>query len=298
MALELRPLRSFIVVATELHFSRAAERLHVSQSALSQQIRTLEDNIGAVLFSRTSRMVELTPAGEALLEAAPRVLFEADRATERVRQAADGISGVLMIGAVRTALTSIAPQIMRAIRLEFPDLRLEVTQMDTAAQLMAVADRRLDVGLVREASPHPSLRLEQLVSEPLVAVLPGDHPLAGRHHIRLEDLAEEPFVMWPRPLGPDFFDIVISYCRDHGFSPRVVAEGADIETQLGLVASGMGVSLQPMYYANLRMVGVSFLPLAGSAPMISLQVVWRRSDQSAAVRRFVKAARAIAKVNE
>lgn len=295
MALELRPLRSFLVVAEELHFSRAAKQLHVSQSALSQQIRALEDNLGAVLFSRTSRMVELTAAGQALLDAAPRVLFEADRAMERVRQAADGTAGVLVIGSVGTALTSIAPQIMRAMQRDFPDLRLEVTQLDTAAQLIALADSRLDVALVREASRHPALRIEQLVSEPLMVVLPADHPLADQEQIRPEQLAHEPFVLWPRQLGPEFFDIITSYCREHGFSPRIIAEGADIETQLGLVASGMGVSLQPAYYANLRMVGVSFRPLLDSAPRVSLQVAWRQGNQSAAVRRFVDAARIVAR---
>ncbi|MDQ3402350.1 MAG: LysR family transcriptional regulator [Actinomycetota bacterium] len=294
MALELRPLRSFLTVATELHFSRAAKRLNISQSALSQQIRALEDNLGVVLFSRSSRMVELTPAGEALLEAAPRVLFEVDRTTERVRQAAAGISGRLAIGSVRTALTSITPQIMRVIRQECPDLLLEVTQLNTPEQMAAIANSRLDVGVVREASPHPTLSLEHLVSEPIVVVLPEDHPLAEQSRIRPEDLADEPFVLWPRPLGADFFDIVIGYCRGHGFSPRVVAEGADIETQLGLVAGGIGVSLQPAYFANLRMVGVTFRPLLGPAPMIALQLVWRRHDQSAAVRRFIDAARAVA----
>lgn len=294
MALELRPLRSFIVVATELHFSRAARRLHISQSALSQQIRALEDNLGAVLFSRTSRMVELTAAGEALLEAAPRVLFEADRATERVRQAVKGTAGVLVIGSVGTALASIAPRIMRTLRQDFPDLRLEVRQLDTAALLVALAGGRVDVALVREASPRPSLHIEQLVSEPLMVAMPEDHHLAARDQVRPEDLADEPFVLWPRPLGADFFDIITGYCREHGFSPRIVAEGADIETQLGLVASGMGVSLQPAFYANLRMVGVAFRPLLGSAPLIALQVAWRKGSSTGAIRRFVEAARAIA----
>lgn len=298
MALELRQLRSFMAVATELHFSRAAQRLHVSQSALSQQIRALEDNLGAVLFSRTSRMVELTPAGHALFEAAPRVLFEADRATERVRHAANGTAGVLVIGAVGTALASIAPRIMRAVWEDAPDLRLEVTQLDTAAQLIALADNRLDVALVREASPHSALRIEPLVSEPLMVALPEDHRLANEEQVRPEDLAGEPFVLWPRPLGAEFFDIITGYCREHGFSPRIVAEGTDIETQLGLVASGMGVSLQPAFYANLRMVGVGFRPLAGPAPQIALQVAWRRDDTSAAVHRFVTAALAVARTIE
>jgi DNA-binding transcriptional LysR family regulator len=290
MDLELRQLRTFLAVAAELHFSRAARRLHVSQPALSQQIRALERTLGAALFDRSSRATELTPAGRVLLDAAPRVLFEAERAQSLVTQAANGAVGLLNVGSVGTALASITPRILRSVRAHFPDLQLEVSQQDTAAQLVALADGNLDVGLVRAAEPTETVAVEHLVSEPLLAALPSDHPLAGGTSIVPEDLADEPFVLWPRPLGRAFFDIITRYCLDHGFSPRIVAEGADIETQLGLVAAGLGVSLQPSYYANLRPPGVVFLPLEGEVPQIALQVAWRRSDRSPAVAHFVEAA--------
>ncbi|HEY2224922.1 LysR family transcriptional regulator [Actinomycetospora sp.] len=290
MDLELRQLRTFLAVAAELHFSRAARRLHVSQPALSQQIRALERTLGAALFDRSSRATELTPAGRVLLDAAPRVLFEAERAQSLVTQAANGAVGLLNVGSVGTALASITPRILRSVRAYFPDLQLEVSQQDTAAQLVALADGSLDVGLVRAAEPTETVSVEHLVSEPLLAALPSDHPLADRTSIVPEDLADEPFVLWPRPLGRAFFDIITRYCLDHGFSPRIVAEGADIETQLGLVAAGLGVSLQPSYYANLRPPGVAFLPLEGEVPQIALQVAWRRTDRSPAVAHFVEAA--------
>ncbi|MBC3192330.1 LysR family transcriptional regulator [Pseudonocardia sp. C8] len=294
MDVELRQLRVFLTVASELHFSRAAARLHVSQPALSQQIRTLEKALGTPLFDRTSRATELTPAGRVLLDAAPRVLFEAERARTRVAQAAEGASGLLVVGSVGTALASIAPRILRTVRARYPDLQMQVSQHDTAAQMVALAEERLDVGLVRAAAPTTAVTVEELVAEPLVAVLPGDHPLARHDTVDAGDLAGEAFVLWPRPLGSEFFDILTGYCRDHGFSPRIVAEGADIETQLSLVAAGIGVSLQPSYYANLRPPGVEFRPLSGDAPAVALQVAWRRRDRSAAVRHFVEAARVCA----
>ncbi|MDQ4116538.1 MAG: LysR family transcriptional regulator [Actinomycetota bacterium] len=294
MDVELRQLRVFLTVASELHFSRAAARLHVSQPALSQQIRTLERALGAPLFDRSARATELTPAGRALLEVAPRVLHEAERAQDRVTRAALGTVGTLDVGSVGTALASIAPRILRAVRARFPDLQLEVSQHDTAAQVLAIADGRLDAGLVREAAPTAAVAVEQLVSEPLLAVLPSDHPLAGAATVDPRDLADVPIVLWPRPTGAAFFDIITAYCREHGFSPRIVAEGADIETQLSLVAAGIGVSLQPSYYANLRPPGVAFRPLAGPSPSVSLQVAWRRRDHSPAVAHFVEAARACA----
>lgn len=291
MDVELRQLRVFLTVASELHFSRAAARLHVSQPALSQQIRTLEKALGAPLFDRTSRATELTPAGRVLLDAAPRVLFEAARARTRVAQAAEGASGLLVVGSVGTALASIAPRILRTVRARFPDLQLEVSQHDTAAQMVALAEERLDVGLVRAAAPTAAVTLEELVAEPLLVVLPGDHPLAAQDTVDAAELAGESFVLWPRPLGAEFFDIITGYCRDHGFTPRIVAEGADIETQLSLVAAGIGVSLQPSYYANLRPPGVEFRPLSGEVPTVALQVAWRRRDRSPAVGHFVDAAR-------
>src|ERR1700712_3755957 len=139
MDLELRHLRMFLTVSSELHFGRAAQQLHISQPAVSQQIRMLEKTLGVTLFQRTSRAVELTPAGMVLMEAAPRVLLEADRAQERVRQAAAGSVGHLAVGAVGTALASIAPRVLRELRSQFPDLDVEVSQMDTAAQLVSLA---------------------------------------------------------------------------------------------------------------------------------------------------------------
>ncbi len=293
MGLELRQIRAFLAVAEQLHFGRAAGQLHISQPALSQQIRLLERDVGTPLFIRTSRMVELTPPGQALAEAGPRVILEADRAQRRVEQAAEGSSGLLIVGSVNTALAGITPRIMRAVRARVPDLRLELYHMDTSAQMTALADRRLDIGVVREAAATRTLENERLVSEPLVVVLPEGHPLAAAETVAPRDLADEPFVLWPRMLGPDFFDRIIAYCRKHGFNPRIVAEGDDVETQLGLVAAGTGVSLQPAYYADLRRSGVAFRPLEGDAPRVALQMSWRRGDVSPAVSHFVTVARRV-----
>lgn len=293
MSFQLRQVGTFLAVAEHLHFGRAAAQLNISQPALSQQIRLIERDVGTPLFIRTSRMVELTPAGRALAETAPLVILEADRAQRRVEQAAEGRSGLLVIGSVNTALASVTPRIMRAVRSQAPDLRLELYHMDTAAQLTALVDRRIDIGVVREAAATRALDNERLVSEPLVAVLPEGHPLAAAETVAVRSLADEPFVLWPRMLGPDFFDRIIAYCRKHGFNPRIVAEGGDVDTQLGLVAAETGVSLQPAYYADLRRSGIAFRPLEGDAPRVALQMSWRRGDPSPAVNHFVTVARGV-----
>ncbi len=290
MDLDTRRLRAFLTVAEELHFSRAAEVLHLSQPALSQQIRALEQELQVTLFARTSRSVELTPAGEALYGATPRALYELDRALEAAKRASVGTTGRLIIGSVRTGLAGIVPRVMREFATSRPGFRLEIVHMDTGQQLRALADRRIDVGVVRAATPTEAVVVEPLVAEPLMLALPADHRLAAVEAVPPAVLADEPFVSWPRHLGADFFDIVVAFCRRNGFNPRVIAEGGDIDTQLALVAAGFGVSLQPSFYAGALPDGVVFRPLEGTAPKVALQLAWRR-DHAAAVADFAAAAR-------
>ncbi|WP_051899354.1 LysR substrate-binding domain-containing protein [Sciscionella sediminilitoris] len=293
MDIDVRRLHLFMAVADELHFSRAAKRLHVSQPLLSQQIRALEKELGTQLFTRSSRVVELTAAGQALMDATPRVLYELQRATVDVEQAANGVLGRLLVGSVRTALAGITPSIMRALRTEHPELRIDLANMETAAQLQALADKRIDVGIVRATTTAEDLILEPLTADPLVAVFPQDHPLAGMSAIEPAQLAAEPFITWPRHLNADFYDILIAYCREHGFSPHIAAEGGDIDTQLAFVAAGIGISLQPSFYATAGRSDVAFRPLHGTTPHIELRLA-RRKETNPAVQHFVDAARRVA----
>lgn len=293
MDIDVRRLRLFLAVARELHFSRAAKRLHISQPSLSQQIRALERELDVGLLLRTSRMVELTAAGQALVDAAPRVLYELERATAETQQAAGGTVGHLVAGSVRTALAGITPNIMRTLRAEHPELHIDVVNMDTAAQLQALSDRRIDVGIVRATTAAEDLALEPLTSDPLVAVFPQDHPLADVTEIDPWRLADEPFITWPRHLSADFFDILIAFCREHGFSPHITAEGDDIDTQLAFVAAGIGISLQPSFYATAGRSDVVFRPLSGHTPRVELRLAWRH-DITPAARHFVDAARRVA----
>jgi DNA-binding transcriptional LysR family regulator len=292
MDADVRQLRVFLVVARELHFSRAADQLHMSQPALSQQIRALERDLGVELFARTSRQVSLTPAGEALLAAAPRAIYELEEAVLEAQRAASGASGRLVVGSVRSGLSSIVPPIMRAFWEAHPEVRLEVYHMDTSAQLRALAERRIDVGIVRSAGPTQSITLERLLTEPLMIAMPTDHAFAALAVVEPAALAGEKFVISPRHLGTDFFDIVVAYCRGLGFSPRINAEGDDVDTQFALVAAGIGISFQPAFYAGVAPEGVTFRPLNGPSPEVSLQLAWR-NDRAPATEAFVQAARRV-----
>lgn len=285
--MELRSLRHFLALAEELHFGRAADRVGVTQPSLSHQIARLERELDATLFTRTSRQVRLTPSGAALLPGARRAVIEAERAAQAARDAATGGSGDLVIGALGSALNGVLPPLVRAFARRRPGVGLDFRQLDTAVQLPALQDHRLDIGFVRAAQPVPGVDIVTLIQEPLVAVLPTDHALAALAEVPLRALAAEPFVLWPRQASVGFYDELIASCRRLGFSPDVRYESRGAETLLALVAAKLGVSVQPEPYRNLARAGVAFRPLADVAPTSALQVASRRGDPSPLVHGFL-----------
>jgi DNA-binding transcriptional LysR family regulator len=288
--MDLRTLECFLLLSDELHFGRAARRAGITQPALSHQIRRLEDELGVVLFERTSRRVSLTDAGTALITGARRVLADAERARRHCHEAAAGGAGQLALASIGAALNSIVPGFVRALRQERPGIAIHLTQMDTRVSLGALRDGRVDVAIVRSSPEVQGIAVRDLVAEPMIAALPHGHPLAGRGPIDVADLRGEDFVLWPRSVSESFHDQVIGVCQRAGYSPRVVMEGTDIETQLGLVSAGIGVSLQPAGFAALRRVGVTFARLAPPVPTSMVQLAWLEREPSAAARAFIELA--------
>lgn len=282
MNLELRHLRYFVAVADELHFGRAAERLHISQPPLSMQIRALEDILGTALFHRTQRRVSLTKAGEIFVREARQILDRAEGAILAAQRAARGEVGELAIGFVSSANFSVLPPILREFRARAPGVRLTLRESTTDVQLVDLAEGRIDVGLVLAPIDAPDLAYRPVHREPLVAALPEHHRLAtGDSAIRLADLADDPFVMIPRHLAPGLYDDIVSYCRRTGFSPRVEQEAVQMQTIVSLVSSGIGVSLMPASMENLRRTGVTYRPLIEASPVSEIGLVWRRDDELA-----------------
>lgn len=240
------------------------------------------------MFTRTSRRVSLTPAGVALIPGARRAVIEVDRAAQAAREAAGGGAGDLAIGALGSALNGVLPSLLRAFAAHSPNVAIDIRQLDTAEQLAALHDRRLDVGFIRSAHPAHGLQITTLIHEPLVAVLPAEHPLAALQEVPLHALAAEPFVLWPRQASVDFYDELIAACRALGFSPEVRFESRGAETLLALIAAELGVSIQPEPYRNLARAGVAFRPLAGRPPTTALQVATRQGDSSPVLHRFLQ----------
>ncbi len=264
--MELRHLRYFVAVAEELHFRRAAERLHVSQPPLSQQIRALERELGVELFSRNRRRVELTAPGRALLGHARDILDAVDHAVETTRRVARGEAGELAVGFVGSAMYGALPDVLREFRAARPAVALRLRELPTGAALDALVEGRIDLGVVRPAQVEPGIALDVVARESVVVALPEAHRLAGRARLALRDLAGEDFVLLARREAPGLRAAIDAL----GAEPLEVQEVSEIRTVLGLVAAGVGVSLVPQSVAGAERAGVRFLALAGRAPTVEL----------------------------
>lgn len=278
--MELRHLRSFAVLAEERHFGRAAERLHLAQPALSQQVKQLERELGVELFTRTTRRVDLTEAGSRLVGHAREVLGDVDRARDDMAALASGRAGRVSVGFVGTATYDVLPRVAQEVRRSLPgvelDLRGELLSPELAAGL---ADRTYDLALLRPG--EPGLDARTLRTERLVAVLPTGHPLAGRRRIGLAALRDEAFVMHPSGHRSSIHARVLEACAAAGFQPSSVVEVAETATLVVFVAAGLGVALVPEPVRALGLEGVAYVALT-DAPTIDLALAARADASPAA----------------
>jgi DNA-binding transcriptional LysR family regulator len=275
---ELRHLRYFVAVAEERHFGRAAERLHIAQPPLSQQVRRLEAELGEPVLYRTTRSVELSPAGEVLLERGREILAAVDSAIADARRAARGEYGRLAIGFTGSSTYALLPALAAALRAELPGVVLDLRgELLTPAQVTQLLDRSLDLGFLRPPVNERGLSTEVLRSEPLVAVLPESHSLAELESVPLELLGDEPFVTYP--LRSVVHDAVEDACARHGFEPRAAHEVAETSTLVSFVAAGLGVSLVPASVSNMTVRGAVYRPLTHDSTRVELAVAWRGDDQ-------------------
>ena len=289
--MELRQLRYFVAVAEELHFRRAAARLHISQPPLSQQIARLEEELRCRLLNRTRRSVELTAAGEAFLRDARAMLGELEVAVATVRRIETGQAGLLRVNFVGSALLSIVPGIVQRFRRGQPAVELELRERSTLEQLRALSTGVVDVGLVRPPIDRDdALRAEVVMRERTIAAIPAADPLAKLRRVPLRRLAAEPLVLFPREQAPGYHDLLTGRLAATGTSPQVVQYAPEMLTIIGLVAAGIGVSPVPASVARLALDGVTYRPLSG-APDTELLAVTRAEDESPLVEAFVADAR-------
>ena len=284
--MELRQAQAFVTIVDEGHVGRAAERLHVTQPTLSRQVAALERAVGVPLFDRSRRSLALTPAGAAFADGARDLVRRAAELVSSAQRAHRGELGVLRIGFVQSATFAALPSLLRPFREAWPSVRVEVTAMTTLQQVAALTEGSLEVGLLRPPV-RGDLSLRTLSRDPLVVALPGGHRLSRRRRVSLADLADENFVLYGRESGPSVHDTIIGFCRDAGFSPRIVQEAVDVQTIVALVAANLGVSLliAPTPQTDSSVV---FRPLAEELPPWEMALAWSRGNSSPVLARLLE----------
>jgi DNA-binding transcriptional LysR family regulator len=279
--LPLPQLHAFVVLAEELHFGRAAARMGIAQPPLSQQIRRLEGKVGHALFSRAPGPVTLTPVGRELLPAARRALTDLANGLTAARAIGSGRAGRLRIGFAASLALTFLPGLLRTFRHQFPGVQLHIQEMTTTPQIAALHDESIDIGLLREPpTDDTELGFRTLLREPFVAVLPSTHPLAAQRTVQLAQLADSPFVLLPREVGPPLHDQIIGLCTAAGFTPQTAQHAVEWQTVCALVEAGLGVSLAPASIRRIRLKGVAFRGIEPGTARTRVAVAWRKNDHN------------------
>ncbi|MBH8574625.1 LysR family transcriptional regulator [Nostocaceae cyanobacterium CENA369] len=287
--MEIRHLRYFIAVAEELHFSRAAERLHIAQPPLSQQIQQLELELGVELFHRkTKRQVQLTEAGQVFLQEAYQLLAQLEKAIDLTQRTGRGEKGQLRVGFTSLVTYNLLPQILRKFREKYSEVELVLQEMTTTQQEQALQNRHIHVGFAHPPLEDNTLHQQCIQQEALIVALPETHLLAEQECIPMRSLAEEFFIMFPRHLGPGLYDQIVSLCQQGNFSPKITQEAIQMQTIIGLVSAGMGIAIVPSSLKNLQRSGVVYRPFQEKTPLIETTIVWQQEDITPVLQQFLQ----------
>jgi DNA-binding transcriptional LysR family regulator len=289
--IELRQLRYFVTVAEELHFGRAAKRLHMTQPPLSQTIFALESMLGAALFERNRRGVALTAAGMALLPEASRLLAQAGELSELVKRAALGETGKLSFAFVSSADYSVLPTILRDYRAAYPQVQIVLQEATSDLQLQELLNGRIDLGLLIPPLPdkaNAELEYLPVLKEQLILAAPAELPeLRGRQKVNLRSLQPLPLIIFPRAISPSLYNTILAVFRAADITPSIGQEAIQMQTIVSLVSAGMGMALVPQSVGNLRRTGVEYRPLTQATPLVETGLAWRRDNTSPVLKGFL-----------
>jgi DNA-binding transcriptional LysR family regulator len=294
--MDLRQLRYFAVLADELHFRRAAERLNITQAPLSLAIQGLERELGTKLFHRTQRRVALTETGEALRGDAQAILDRVERSRDTIRDLASGRTGHLRIGFTpASSLLPFFPRLISDYRSARPDVRVILLELPSSAQIAAILGHEIDVGIVRNPpAPRASgVSLTRLMRDPLVVALPRGHRLARRARLGVADLRDEPFIFYPRESGVGIYQQVIALCQARGFAPDIVQEAQEASTLIGLAATGLGIAIVPSGLRHIAVPNVLFKPLSDDDAVTEIHLASRAGEPNARVASFRRLAQTL-----
>jgi DNA-binding transcriptional LysR family regulator len=285
--MELRHLRYFAIVAEELHFGRAAERLQMTQPALSKQIHSLESELGVLLFSRTKRTVKLTVAGQVFLEQTQQVLQHVDQAMQLTRRAARGDIGTLQLGVTTTATQTVLPAFVRKFRDRYPNVELTMQELCTEAQVQALNHHQIDLAFLHPPIDERGLSVYKIWTEPFVVVLPKHHELSQQECVHPKELAQDRFILHPRHEGPALYRQFLELCQQLEFEPTIVDEIVSHTARICLVAAGQGITFIPHSVQALVGADVVCKPLEPCPIQMEFAAVWRQNDHSPVLEAFL-----------
>lgn len=298
--MELRHLRYFVAVAEELHFGRAAQRLNMAQPPLSQQIQQLETELGVVLFTRTTRRVELTAAGRAYLARVRSLLGDVEAAGAEAQRIGSGLEGSLVVGCVGSATYTLLPRFARTMRTRYPSIGVSFRgEMLAPDQIDALAERRIDIGLLRPPLDQPWVELCPLRRDRLMVLVPAGHPFASRSLLTADDLRGQDLITHSSARGSSMHSTVLGLCAAAGFSARIAHEVVETSTLVTFVAAGLGVAVVPDPTAALAVPGVVPVPFVGhdgNPSYIELTAATRVEDPNPAIPRALRVLRDLAEM--
>ncbi len=291
--IEIRHLRYFVAVAEELHFGRAALRLHIAQPPLSQQIRRLEEMLGHALLLRTSREVRLTAVGEELLERARYTLKKIEADVAAAQRIGRGEAGALTVGFIGSGMLTALPKMLERYRKRYPQVDLRLRELYTAGLVDALLNGTVDIGFMRDAGEIEGLSVEVLLTEPFVVVLPRKHPLAQQKTVAVKSLQHESFVLFARSYGGIAWKKTVDVCEAHGFTPRVVQEAPHWLTIMSLVGAGLGVTIAPACVERLSVPDTVCRKLRPQSQSTHLELAYRTNEVRPITKAFSELARRV-----
>ncbi|EKP67982.1 RpiR family transcriptional regulator [Acinetobacter baumannii] len=285
--MELRHLRYFITVAEELNFSKAALKLYTAQPSLSQQIKDLEEDVGVRLLNRTKRKVELTEEGEVFLEHARLTLAQADKAVAMARQVSKAKQQLLRIGFVPIAEMKIFPYVLPNLRLQHPDLTIELSSLNNTEQLKALKRGELDITFTRDNTENDEIQSQFVLTEPLIFLLPRNHPLAKYDRIPVKALHGIDFIIPAAEQSNTLHNTILEFTKTHGIDLNIVQKADSILLNINSIGSGLGCTILPAYVAPLGVSNTVVRPLDVELPSLDLFVSYRKNTESVGVKRFI-----------
>jgi DNA-binding transcriptional LysR family regulator len=288
--MDLRNLECFVAIAEEGHFLKAAKRCNISQPGISQQLRKLEEHLGVTLMTRSSRQVALTPAGEAFLPDARRMLEVMDEAGRNARRVEQGKQGALVIGATASTLFIMVPEIIERFSISHPDIRVVVRHMTTHEQETALERYDIQAGICHPPMSNGDLPCEMLVTLPFCLVVPKGHELATKRTVHLHDLGNETAILFPRQVGPLLYDSMIALFRQEGFVPRQIVEASPVQSIIAMAACRSGIGFVASKRQQLPREGVVYREINGPRPHITLGVAFPRSGPTPLAQAFADCA--------